>query len=693
MLHPDRPIANVDDDLLGYGRFATTLAKTILNQGIDDGIVIAVDGLWGSGKSSAINMALDALTKLQAKEKVVEDKRSVIVRFEPWMVTGQANLTVEFFALLGKKLEEPLGKQASKAVAKILSLTIGSFGSIMDAAGVAAAASGQPHVGALAKLFKFMLKRRLPKDLAELYKARKELCEILLDSKRQIVVVIDDIDRLEPAEMREVMGMLKSVADFPAMVYLLPADFNVVARAVAEAGKRTAGAQIDGKIGYLEKIIQVKLDLPQPTHQGLWSMLVKHLHEARGGRGRMDTEDFETIAMLVLHAFIKTPRAIVQLSNALKVSWSALDVEVYFPDLVAVEAIRIFAPEAYGYIRRQPDKFVQLSTKDISTPFDELAKTSPHIEGKQLRELIQRLFPKSTSFYSDRSALAGWRVFQQGGFDLYFRWNLSPGFASVAQFSKLQAMINEGGEIGSFLEAELHDSLNGLSTVESLLTAITSERVAIDPSPFHAVISLLNVAHRLKSKTRSMSAMPLSWQVQHAVAVMLEKFPPDTRDVALGELLVNPDLSPEGGSTLLKTITKVLSANAPRPFKDSTVIGRAAERWVTERLSTPSALHTISNLDNLLYTIEETAGFETAANLASANLTDKLFASRLLISYTKEVLIDNEMSLSLSYPTQRPFVSAEQLIQALSGTVDPGLSKDEQTRLRAALAALMKEHS
>lgn len=79
--------------------------------------------------------------------------------------------------------------------------------------------------------------------------------EALKEIDFQILVVIDDVDRLPNDQIRLIFQLVNSVAGFPHMVYLLSYDKDIVARALDDVQGRR-GAE------YLEKIIQVPFDMP-----------------------------------------------------------------------------------------------------------------------------------------------------------------------------------------------------------------------------------------------------------------------------------------------------------------------------------------------------------------------------------------------------------------------------------------------
>ena len=56
MQHLDMPINNYDNDKLNFKPFAKKVAKGILNYNQDETLILSIEGKWGSGKTSLINL-------------------------------------------------------------------------------------------------------------------------------------------------------------------------------------------------------------------------------------------------------------------------------------------------------------------------------------------------------------------------------------------------------------------------------------------------------------------------------------------------------------------------------------------------------------------------------------------------------------------------------------------------------------
>jgi predicted KAP-like P-loop ATPase len=89
-LSGDRPKEHLADDRLGYARFAQSLARSIADLAPTEGIVLAVNGPWGSGKTTAVNMIVEAVGALQ--RSAPSGREILPIRFNPWWFSEQEDL-------------------------------------------------------------------------------------------------------------------------------------------------------------------------------------------------------------------------------------------------------------------------------------------------------------------------------------------------------------------------------------------------------------------------------------------------------------------------------------------------------------------------------------------------------------------------------------------------------------------------
>src|SRR5699024_5055002 len=66
LFSPDLPITKSTEDKLNRGAFAKSLAKTILQYSSPSSFTIGLYGEWGSGKTSLVNMVLEAIEDIDS---------------------------------------------------------------------------------------------------------------------------------------------------------------------------------------------------------------------------------------------------------------------------------------------------------------------------------------------------------------------------------------------------------------------------------------------------------------------------------------------------------------------------------------------------------------------------------------------------------------------------------------------------
>lgn len=279
---------------------------------------------------------------------------------------------------------------------------------------------------------------RQPKDVPAL---KTKIAAALKEARLRVLVMVDDIDRLENTEVRQLFTVIKALADFPYVTYLLAFDHDVAARAV-ETDSNLPGSR------YLEKIIQVPFHLPAVDRVALRNALFKRLDEVLVGtpEGAFDNSRWGWIFFGGLEPLIQVPRDIVRLANTLSVTYPGVIGEVNAVDFVAIEAIRVFLPKLYDTLRANPDKFAGHSPdrqdREADRAFHEkwLAEVPEHWRGPT-RLLVERLFPKASVMSYGTDFLAEWRrarlVCHPDVFPIYFRFALPSDAVGHAEIMSL----------------------------------------------------------------------------------------------------------------------------------------------------------------------------------------------------------------------------------------------------------------
>ena len=112
-IDPDKPISKEEEDLLGRYPLATRIADMINNLGDDykHSIVIGIEGEWGAGKSSFIELILGRVDPKRSKprdsaDSNVVNERNIVIEFNPWNFSNRNELIKDFFSLIDEKLSE-----------------------------------------------------------------------------------------------------------------------------------------------------------------------------------------------------------------------------------------------------------------------------------------------------------------------------------------------------------------------------------------------------------------------------------------------------------------------------------------------------------------------------------------------------------------------------------------------------------
>lgn len=431
MILADNPIEHGEKDLLRREPLALRVSELIKEYQEDESVVIGIEGPWGSGKTSFVNLVLGELKK--------EDS-SIIVSFNPWNFSGQNELIVDFFSTLLGQIEKEVGRDYFKTI-KSYASKLGS--SISPSIGVGPASISLGSLWSPKK-----------KSLSE---ERKEIDKKLKTLIKKIVVVIDDIDRLDKRETCLIMKLVKMTANFPKTVFLLAYDRKRVADRLQEDG--WPGEE------FLKKIIQVSFTLPEPDRQGLNRILFSDLDESIKmiyGDVVLEGEDEKRWSKFVydgLPMLFKTIRDIKRYSSSLRLNWSIIGKEeVNMVDFMAIEIIRVFSPSLYATIGANKSFFTGARNLLVS-PYsgdDGVTKQKMYVEmleqvPVEIREIIKKicetLFPQ-LDFKSNYGGdwVQGWRkerrICSEERFDFYFQLGIPVGAISKTEIREVVESLN-----------------------------------------------------------------------------------------------------------------------------------------------------------------------------------------------------------------------------------------------------------
>jgi hypothetical protein len=243
--YTDKPVETLYHDTFGIKPYINGLCRFILD--CDTPMTISVQGDWGSGKTSMMNMI-----KAKLGEQVLS------VWFNTWQYSQFGMRDDLPICLLNSLLKEiSIDDEKLKPVLAVLK-------GIAKATTVIAAESILG--GTIAGKMDESLNAKSFDDITNAIKTLKikfqEAVERKLQSvgKDRLVVFVDDLDRLPPESAVELLEAMKVFLDCENCVYVLAIDYEVVVQGI----KIKFGSDVDMKKGrsFFDKIIQLPFKMP-----------------------------------------------------------------------------------------------------------------------------------------------------------------------------------------------------------------------------------------------------------------------------------------------------------------------------------------------------------------------------------------------------------------------------------------------
>jgi KAP family P-loop domain len=494
----DNPIKNPEDDALGRSAPAAAFADQIASLDTSEGVVVGVLGPWGSGKTSFVNLSRANLSATGA----------AVLDFNPWMFSGAEQLVESFFVEVAAELKLRPG--------------LASIGNDLQDYGEAfAGLAWLPLVGpwidrgrvATKALGKLLQRRR--EGTGE---RRQRLARALAALERPIVIVLDDIDRLSTGEIRDVFKLVRLTASFPNLVYVLAFDRRRVEEALAEEG-------IPGR-DYLEKILQIAVDLPAVPETVLTRQVLEAIDAALRGvenPGAFDEHAWLDVFVEVIRPLVRNMRDVRRYAAAVHGTIRALDGEIALVDVLALEAIRVFLPDAFQQLAdavetltRPSDAYGGSGQDDVRhrRAIERLIDAAGQRD-EVVRALILRLFPAAQRYVG-------------GGF-----------FGSSWQRNSIrERRVAHEAVLRFYLERVVNDELRTLTGAEEAWGAITDQAAfdrymrSLDPDRLQDVIAALESyendfgsAHVVSGTTVLMNLLPELPERPRGM------FDPDTRTI------------------------------------------------------------------------------------------------------------------------------------------------------------------
>lgn len=436
-IESDQPIHNSSEDRFGRWNFARRVADVIAKRSDPQTIVVGIHAPWGEGKTSVLNMI---------RQRFAEYDHLELIQFNPWRFPDETQLLRHFFNVLAERLDSTITTTTEKA---------GDFLRRYSDALMPLSYFGVDLSGAV---------KALAPMAADIEVLKDRVIQILAKSNKRLIIMMDDIDRLEKSEIQALFRLVKLSADFPNTAYILSFDQQMVSNALAES--------YDGDVqvgrSFLEKIIQVSLPLPPASIEALMTLTIEGIEGAFAMAEIQLTEAerrrFSDVFDKGFRPGLGTPRLSKRLANVLTFALPLVKGEVDTIDFVLLEAVHAFYPKLYNSIRDNPEIYRNRTISDLYSRDDEafnnrakqiIEKSFEGLSENQRRSaalVLLDLFPRTDrykllthSYSSDIRSDSPKRIASDEYFSRYFTYGVQPHDVSDNEvLNFLQALTDKG---------------------------------------------------------------------------------------------------------------------------------------------------------------------------------------------------------------------------------------------------------
>lgn len=424
----DKPITDAKDDLLNRTDFAKNIADAIISfSDTGDSVVFGLQGEWGSGKTSVARMIENSLKS--------RNKRIRTVRLETWLTTDRESLFKEFFTcILGAlRCEGKLHAYCDDVV------------NYANQFGRKFLRSIDVNVGFYPVSLNLSMDKLIDEPEPQTLESRKQAINEKLKGTdtAPIVVFVDDIDRLSYDEIVVLFQLVKNIADFEKIIYVLCYDKDIVGNALERI-------HLGKGYKYIEKIIQIPIDIPMPGETGInnyfTGLLDKLLVGNKGELSQFDEAHWNDIFYHGIAKFLKNIRDCNRLYNSFALKYRLFGKECDFADLLAITFLENEAPAALKIIRLNKvmllgnDRGFPISIKpeDANRLWNDINNSSSTLKDNEAFNcIVGALFPTFAQktnlshgiFSAGRNKYTS-KIANNENFDRFFRLSLDDGEVS-----------------------------------------------------------------------------------------------------------------------------------------------------------------------------------------------------------------------------------------------------------------------
>ncbi len=358
----DLPINSSDEDLFSFGEWVEKFVNHIFVSEQPESIIVGLSGLWGSGKTSFLNLTEKKLSGFRINGNTV-----TTIRYVPWRVKNRESLISDFLPMLVETIKREASKdpslrgQTSKLLKNVkkYAKTLKYVETGLRPIGKALSAVGLSDLERIVKILGSFRNAVNVGSIPNIEKLHQRAYRTLEELQIPVVVMIDDVDRLEPEEIVDVLRLVRATAQLPYITFILSYDQVHVIQAIDKV------LNVDGQ-KFLEKFIQLPITVPQISQRQLDTLLEKNISQII--KTVIDYSDLLNNDSIKLRNIIEdiqsagaidTPRDVYRILNTCKYSLKSSNEIQNVETLIYLSVIQTKFPLVYNLLSRHIKQTVE----------------------------------------------------------------------------------------------------------------------------------------------------------------------------------------------------------------------------------------------------------------------------------------------------------------------------------------------
>jgi hypothetical protein len=318
---PERPLENIELDELGRGPFVKKILDELDKSYFMESYSIGIVGKWASGKSTFLNFISD---KLGSEDRVV-------INFKPWLSQDSDSIVKNLLSQLSSRLNafDKNFKNSFSEYYKALKIE---------------------ELGPLSKYFESLRSSVFPNKTIE--QEFDHVNVLLKRLNKQLIIIIDDLDRLDYSEVIEIFKLIRNTANFHNTIFLTAFDRAYVTNAVKQLNEYHPRS-------YIDKIFDFEFSLPSSNMAFLITKLEGFIAKNLIG-AELPKSD---CTLNVLEKFISSVRDLNRFQLSLYINYTDDSRHLLFSDFFLVELMRNKYPLVLNFISENNKLFFKEGSK------------------------------------------------------------------------------------------------------------------------------------------------------------------------------------------------------------------------------------------------------------------------------------------------------------------------------------------